>query len=85
MTNTELLLVKETVKHSCQVSEYRVNAAGEERSIHYKISKKKLIAYIEQENLKVKLVNEYPSELERNTCYIQYSGKMVWIRSTVFE
>ena len=85
MTNTERMLLEQTLKRSCQVSEYRVNSLGEERSTHYKISKKKLIEYVEQEHLRVKLVNDYPAELGHNMCYVQYSGKMVWIRSTVID
>lgn len=80
MTNTELFLLKETLKMSFQVSEYRINELGEERSSHYKWSRKKFIQFAQDHNLKVKLVDDYPSEMEDNMCYIQRTGKMVWLR-----
>lgn len=83
MTNTELLLLKETLKMSFQVSEYRINFLNEESSTHYKASRKKFIQFVEEENLKVKLVDGYPEDMEAGVCYIQRSGKMVWIKIKV--
>ena len=75
MTNTELLLLNETLKRSFQVSEYRTNLLGEEKSFHYKESKKKFITFVQEEGLKVKLIEDYPEEMEENICYVQKSGK----------
>lgn len=83
MTNTERLLLSETLKHSFEVVEYRVNMLGEERTSYYKLTKKKLIQYVEQEGLKVRRVNEYPTVIEENTCYISVTGKLVWIKIRV--
>ena len=80
MTNTKLLLLNETLKRSFQVSEYRTNLLGEEKSFHYKESKKKFITFVQEEGLKVKLIEDYPEEMEENICYVQKSGKMVWIK-----
>lgn len=83
MTNTEILLLKETLKKSFQVSEYRINLLGEEKSSHYKVSLKKFIPYVEQEGLRVHLVNDYPEQMEEDCCYIQKTGKMVWVKVRV--
>ena len=46
MTNSEALLLSETLKHSFEVVEYRVNMLGEERTSYYKLTKKKLMKYV---------------------------------------
>ena len=83
MTNSEALLLFETLKHSFEVVEYRVNILGEERTSYYKLTKKKLMKYVEENGLKVRRVNEYPNEIENNTCYISSTGKLVWMKVKV--
>lgn len=83
MTNSEALLLSETLKHSFEVVEYRVNMLGEERTSYYKLTKKKLMKYVEENGLKVRRINEYPSEIEDNTCYISSTGKLVWMKVKV--
>lgn len=83
MTNSEALLLSETLKHSFEVVEYRVNIFGEERTSYYKLTKKKLMKYVEENGLKVRRVNEYPNEIENNTCYISSTGKLVWMKVKV--
>lgn len=80
MTDVEFLLLKETLKSSFQVSEYKTNFIGEEHSTHYKMSRKKLISFVNDKGLKVKLVDDYPMEMEYNVCYVQRTGKMVWLK-----
>ena len=80
MTNTEFLLLKETLKSSFQVSEYKTNFIGEEHSTHYKLSKKKLLSLVNDKDLKVKLVDGYPEQMEYGMCYVQRTGKMVWLK-----
>ena len=83
MTNSEALLLSETLKHSFEVVEYRVNMLGEERTSYYKLTKKKLMKYVEENGLKVRRINEYPNEIESNTCYISSTGKLVWMKVKV--
>jgi len=83
MTNSEALLLSETLKHSFEVVEYRVNMLGEERTSYYKLTKKKLMKYVEENGLQVRRVNEYPNEIKDNTCYISSTGKLVWMKVKV--
>ena len=83
MTNSEALLLSETLKHSFEVVEYRVNMLGEERTSYYKLTKKKLMKYVEENELQVRRVNEYPNEIKDNTCYISSTGKLVWMKVKV--
>lgn len=83
MTNSEALLLSETLKHSFEVVEYRVNMLGEERTSYYKLTKKKLMKYVEENELQVRRVNEYPSEIKDNICYISSTGKLVWMKVKV--
>lgn len=83
MTNSEALLLSETLKRSFEVVEYRVNTLGEERTNYYELTKKKLMKYVEENGLQVRRVNEYPSEIKDNTCYISSTGKIVWLKVKV--
>lgn len=68
---------------SFQVSEYRINELNEEKSYHYKMSRKKFIQYISEYNPHIKLVDEYPEVIEEGFCYVQNTGKMVWLKVRV--
>lgn len=83
MTDAEFLLLNETLKHSFEVVEYRINMLGEEKTHYYKLTKKKLINYINEEGLKVRRINEYPTQIDDNVCYISASGKLVWMKVKV--
>ena len=78
--DTNRLILQETLKLFVNVVTYKVNKLGEETYNSVKMTKKKFMSAIENEKIKVKLVDKYPEILDKDVIYVNRNGRTVWYK-----
>ena len=80
------ILAEQTLARRFDLIIFIVKQYGEEKCQTYKETKKKFLSsFNNNSSFRVKLVETYPTEMEKDIFYIAKSGKTVWIKEQVKE
>lgn len=86
MVSPSRVLIENTLKSSFNLIVYTVYRNGEEHDTIVKLSRKKLLAAIDLDQVRVQFVDKYPpSEMQLNLWYVKRDGKTVWVRENKFD
>jgi hypothetical protein len=79
MMDVNRILLQNTLKFSFNLVVYSINKLGEEKQINIKITRKKFLERLGDVKIYVKLVDDYPTKIEKNIFYLKKNGKTIWI------
>lgn len=77
--STDEMLMRETLSFSFNLIVFSVNKNGEQKEKSIKMTKSKFFKTIDF-GFKVKLVDEYPTDIQFNIFYVKKNGRTVWYK-----
>lgn len=86
MLGTNKVIAEQALSSRFNLMITSVNSLGEEKEYSVKMKKKEFFKQTEGLDLRVKLVEDYPTgEMEENWLYIAKSGKSAWLKEREAE
>lgn len=81
--DTNRFILQQTLKFFINVVTFSVDQNGNETNNNIKMTKKKFMDALSNEDIKVKLVDKYPEILDLGVIYVSRKGRTVWIKEMV--
>lgn len=80
MTSNNQILMNLSLKRFFTLIFFVENELGEVQDFSYKMKKSKFQELIRNKNFYVKVVDDFPSNIEKGTLYIKKTGRMAWLQ-----
>jgi hypothetical protein len=74
------VILQQTLKMFINVVTFKVDKHGVETNNNVKMSKKKFMTILDNEEIRVKLVDKYPEIMDNDIIYVRKDGRTVWIK-----
>ena len=81
--DTNRFILQQTLKFFINVVTFSVDQNGNETNNNIKMTKKKFMDALSNEDIKVKLVDKYHEILDLGVIYVSRKGRTVWIKERV--